>query len=59
PAVLFMSGFTDHPQRSRAPAATVHAFITKPFSATEILGHVRRLLAERAQSTTAGIADVG
>ncbi|MCU1386780.1 MAG: sensory box protein, partial [Ilumatobacteraceae bacterium] len=42
PAVLFMSGFTDHPQRSRAPAATVHAFITKPFSATEILGHVRR-----------------
>ncbi|MCU1400156.1 MAG: Blue-light-activated protein [Acidimicrobiales bacterium] len=48
PAVLFMSGFTDHPELSRAPAATLHAFITKPFSATEILGQVRRLLAEQA-----------
>ena len=58
PAVLFMSGYTDHPQQSRAPAPTVHAFITKPFSASEILQQVRRLLAERAASPS-GTADVG
>lgn len=54
PAVLFMSGSADHARRDELPAATVHGFIAKPFSATELLRTVEDLLAERARSKAGG-----
>ena len=54
PAVLFMSGSADYARRGELPATTVHGFIAKPFSATELLLKVEDLLAERARRKASG-----
>lgn len=43
--IILLTGRGQSEIRLRAQAAGVSAFLTKPFSSTELAGHIRRLLA--------------